>query len=64
MKRLKPILADASYGMRILPQAGLRQLAIDEGVIEPEEKKQGVRPRPLTYSPEKETRGQTPPIDI
>ena len=33
MKRRKPILTDASYGLRILPKAGLRAVALKEGVI-------------------------------
>ena len=33
LKRWKPIMVDAGYGIRILPKAGLRDVAIEEGVI-------------------------------
>lgn len=34
LKRWKPIMVDASYGIRILPKAGLYDLALKEGVID------------------------------
>ncbi len=34
LKRWKPLLVDAGYGLRILPKAGLRDVAIKDGVIE------------------------------
>jgi len=33
LKRWNPIMVDASYGIRILPKAGLREVAIEEGTI-------------------------------
>jgi len=36
LKRWKPLLTDAGYGLRILPKAGLRDVALKEGVIKDE----------------------------
>lgn len=36
MKRRRPILTDAGYGLRILPKAGLKDVALKEGVIQDE----------------------------
>ena len=33
LKRWKPIMVDANYGIRILPKAGIRDVAMEEGVI-------------------------------
>ncbi len=33
LKRWKPIMVDATYGIRILPKAGLGKVAIEDGVI-------------------------------
>jgi len=33
LKRRRPIMVDVSYGMRVLPLAGLREVAVDEGVV-------------------------------
>ncbi len=36
LKRRKPIFTDAGYGLRILPKAGLKDVALEEGVINDE----------------------------
>lgn len=33
LKRWKPIMVDVSYGIRIMPRAGIMDVALDEGVI-------------------------------
>ena len=33
LKRWKPLLTDAGYGLRIMPKAGLKEIALGEGVI-------------------------------
>ena len=34
LRRRKPVMVDAGYGLRILPRAGLRDVAVAEGVID------------------------------